>query len=510
MKHNRLLLVSIASMTMLLSSCGGIAASSSMTSSLDETSSQASPDSQNEEGNSSEEKPSSSKEEASSNVSLPEIESQEGSKEAKSSETEPVESESSVSESSKEVVGPSLPEGYKVPEGVSDIFLQEGARLDCDEKVEGVSLEIDSSTGKVYLKDVDGNSLITAVNEEHGAGYLPMDYDYVVSKNGDDYELVNGKLTITQKGDLIEVSYGHGTVPYFYLFSAKEEAIQTGIRYNSTAIDLHYGMQRLVEIKGKGFAYVHNQLRAYGLSLYEEGNEEKVLALTKIDGVYEVKNEEITLFVKYVGEDIFVRSSFERGTYTCEGQTDLVLDGFRNYTWGEIKGEYDYQNDGKSVYLRDPDEPDNVDKRTLIFINMETYTYEKYVPPVVDLPSPIAKGSYYEGSNVYTTQGGITLIFKFTLSFSSFTDNRVSEYIYANMGLSDIYAQKKINTGAWDYTYDGQNIHMTSTSATYSGQEWVWKVSSDTGTLTLVDSPLGIEDIPNVTIVGTKQISYDD
>ena len=114
-------------------------------------------------------------------------------------------------------------------------------------------------------------------------------------------------------------------------------------------------------------------------------------------------------------------------------------------------------------------------------------TYRVHETPEQGEPSPIEKGSYFEGMTLYV-DGGTSYVLEIHISFSSFVDNRISEFIYSLRLPSQTYAATKVNLGSFDYTYSDGVISFS---------DWSFSVNSKADKLTLQNNPLGFDSASN-------------
>ena len=395
---------------------------------------------------------------------------------------------------------------YEVPAGLTSISLSGGSRLDVNESADGMSLSIDADSGAVTLHFEDNSSALVRLNDDGtSTGYVSIEQEYVTSYSNGNYILSENKLSIEERDDFYFVTYkvkgisGSDMNRYYAFPKEGGTPFVSSFRYYAP-MDMHYGSQYIIRYDGYGWAYIHNQYQYFGMSLYRENRTANKMIE---DGIYELRKDGMDSIFVYHVEGVFTRASVERGTYTCSGKQDLVLDGFGTYTLGENSGHYTYQNDGKTIYVFQGEELVNPDTYEL---DMEHHTYTKVeVTPTGD-PSPIAKGSYYEGMQTFVSNA-TAMVLEIHLSFAYLADNKVSEMIYSCRLPSQTYAQTKINLGDSIYTYTESDrmIHFDSSKMS----TWSFEVSSDVKTLYLRDNPLGIDNSDNSHKI-TLQVDMED
>ena len=383
---------------------------------------------------------------------------------------------------------------YEVPAGLTSLSLSGGSRLDIIESTDDMSLSIDADTGALTLQFEDGSSALVKLNDDGmSAGYTSIEQEYVTSFSNGNYTLSENKLSIEEREDFYLLTYkvkgisGSDMNRYYAFPKENGTPFVSAFRYYAP-MDMHYGSQYIIRYDGYGWAYIHNQYQYFGMSLYRENR-----AANKMieDGIYELRKDGMDSIFVYHVEGVFTRASVERGTYTCAGQADLILDGFGTYTLGENSGRYTYQNDGKTIYVFQGEDYSNPDVYEL---DMANHTYVKKDSTPTGDPSPISKGSTYEGLNYYMN-GAEQKVLEVHMTFSSFIDNKVAEMMVSNRYPSQTYAQTKANLGESLYTYTESDrmIHFASSNMS----SWSFEVSSDAKTLYLRDNPLGIDNSDN-------------
>ena len=395
---------------------------------------------------------------------------------------------------------------YEVPTGLTSLSLSGGSRLDVNESTDNMSLSIDADTGALTLQFEDGSSALVKLNDDGmSAGYVSIEQEYVTSFNNGNYTLSENKLSIEERDDFFFVTYkvkgiSGSDINRYYAFPKENGTpFVSSFRYYAP-MDMHYGAQYIIRYDGYGWAYIHNQYQYFGMSLYQDNRQVNKMVE---DGVFVLRKDGMDSIFVYHVEGVFTRASVERGTYTCTGQANLVLDGFGGYTLGETTGKYTYQNDGKTIYVFQGEDYSNPDVYEL---DMEHKTYIKKDNTPSGDPSPLSKGSTYEGMQTFLS-GTTQMILEIHLSHSSFIDNKVSEMIYSCRLPSETYAQTKVNLGESLYTYTESDrmIHFASSNMS----SWSFEVSSDAKTLYLRDNPLGIDNSDNSHKI-TFQADLDD
>lgn len=395
---------------------------------------------------------------------------------------------------------------YEVPAGLTSLSLSGGSRLDVNESTDNMSLSIDADTGALTLQFEDGSSALVKLNDDGmSAGYVSIEQEFVTSFNNGNYTLSENKLSIEERDDFYFVSYkvkgisGSDMNRYYAFPKENGTPFVSSFRYYAL-MDMHYGSQYIIRYDGYGWAYIHNQYQYFGMSLYQDNRQVNKMVE---DGIFELRKDGVDSIYVYHVEGVFTRASVERGTYTCDGQANLVLDGFGTYTLGETSGRYTYQNDGKTIYVFQGEDYSNPDVYEL---DMANHTYTKKDDTPTGDPSPLSKGSTYEGLNYYMV-GAEQKVWEVHMTFSSFIDNRVAEMMFSNRYPSQTYAQTKVNLGESLYTFTESDrmIHFASSNMS----SWSFEVSSDAKTLYLRDNPLGIDNSDNSHKI-TLQADLDD
>ena len=424
--------------------------------------------------------------------------------------------EESVERSSEEITSEELSSSEassEVPSGIVSMSLSGGSHLENAAMDDGYTLSIDAETGVVLLQKNGVSVLQRFQDEGMEAGMIDLESENVVSVENGKLNLEYGSLTIEEKGEFYLVTYSLRSLNRHYLFLKEgEEALSTMVRYESAgAYDLNYGYQYLILVDGHGYVYCRNQEVEVGLDLYSEEKGKKVSQILD-DGVYYLKNgEEVLCYIYYVN-DIFVRNSIERGTYTRDGKADLVLDGFGHYVLGDLEGTYVWQRaQDNSLYLKDEN-----GKMYLYFLDFDNGTYAPHSEEIDAEPtesteessivaetSPIPLGAYVEGLN-YVTAGSNTFVLEIHISFSNFIANRIAEFMYSLRSVGETFAMNHVNLGACDYVYSQGFIYMT-----LQQQQWSFEVTNNVSRLVLKDNPLGI-DTNTVTAAFAIQVASDD